>query len=139
MPPLETCSCTSLALAGALAHGRVTSAERKRHDRQPRRLTSGRCLVRAPSARPPPGPCELRSPPLRDLDVRRRAAVAAKGAVKLVARADVELGEDLSQVVLDGAAADEQPRADLGVREAVAGEPGDLGLLRCEVAPRFRR
>jgi hypothetical protein len=33
------------------------------------------------------------------------------------------------QVVLDGARADEQPCADLRIREAVRGEPGDLGLL----------
>jgi hypothetical protein len=33
----------------------------------------------------------------------------------LAARADAELGEYVLQVVLDSAAADEQPRADLGV------------------------
>src|SRR5688572_22404998 len=33
---------------------------------------------------------------------------------------------------LDGAGAEEQPSRDLGVGEAVAGEPGDLRLLRCE-------
>ena len=49
--------------------------------------------------------------------------------MELVARADVEFGEHLVQVVLDGAAADEQPGADLGVGQPVAGEPRDLGLL----------
>jgi hypothetical protein len=53
--------------------------------------------------------------------------------VELVARVDVELGEDLVQVVLDGAAADEQPGADLGVRETVAGQERDLGLLSGEL------
>jgi hypothetical protein len=36
-------------------------------------------------------------------------------------------------VVLDGAWADEQPCADLGVGGAVAGEPGDLGLSQGEL------
>jgi NAD(P)H-flavin reductase len=49
--------------------------------------------------------------------------------VQLAARADVELGEDLTRVVLDGAGADEQPGADLRVRQPVAGQPGDLGFL----------
>ena len=51
---------------------------------------------------------------------------------------DVELGEHLVQVVLDGPRADEQPGADLRVREPVAGEPGDLAS--CAVSsPRSRR
>ncbi len=54
---------------------------------------------------------------------------------ELIARGDAELGEHLAQVVGDGVLADEQPRADLGVREAVAGEPRDLGLLGGEVVP----
>src|SRR4051794_37307992 len=53
---------------------------------------------------------------------------------ELAARRDAQLGEDLVQVVLDGAPADEQPAADLGVRQALAGEPGDLGLLGGELA-----
>ena len=48
---------------------------------------------------------------------------------ELVARGDVELVEHLAQVVGDGVLADEQPRADVRVREAVAGEPRDLDLL----------
>jgi hypothetical protein len=35
--------------------------------------------------------------------------------VELVSRADAELAEDPVEVVFDGARADEQPRADLGV------------------------
>src|SRR6266516_7128105 len=58
----------------------------------------------------------------------------ARTRSRLVARVDVELGEHVVQVVLDGTRADEQPRADLGVREAVAGEPRDLGLLGGELA-----
>ena len=91
--------------------------------------------------------------PLRPRDERPGLArpgsgqVAGKDAVELVARADVELGEDLAQVVLDRARADEQPGADLGVGEAVAGEPRDLappgrsarrGSRRC-VCGRSRR
>src|ERR1700730_14465752 len=55
--------------------------------------------------------------------------VAGQDAVELVAGADAELHEDLAQVVLDRAGADEQPGADLRVREAVAGQPRDPGLL----------
>ena len=58
------------------------------------------------------------------------ACVCGERAVELVSRVDVELREDLVQVVLDSAAADEQLGADLGVGEAVAGKPRDLGLLR---------
>ena len=43
---------------------------------------------------------------------------------------DPELGEHVAQVPLDGARAEEQAGADLGVREPVAGELGDLALLR---------
>ena len=38
-----------------------------------------------------------------------------EGAVELAARTDGELGEDLAQVVLDRADAEEQPGTDLGV------------------------
>ena len=48
---------------------------------------------------------------------------------ELVARFDAEFDEDLFQVVLDGACAEEQPGTDLGIRQAVAGQPRDLGLL----------
>jgi hypothetical protein len=49
---------------------------------------------------------------------------------ELVARFDAEFDEDLFQVVLDGACAQEQPGADLGIRQAIAGQPRDLRLLR---------
>src|SRR4051812_47809154 len=66
-------------------------------------------------------------------------AVAQQGRLELDAGSDVELAEDLVQVVLDGARADEQLSADLGVREAVTGEPRDLRLLRSQIAARFDR
>jgi len=61
----------------------------------------------------------------------RAALVSAGGQdpVELAAGADAELGEDLAQVVLDRARADEQPGADLRVGQAVAGQPRDLSLL----------
>jgi hypothetical protein len=43
-----------------------------------------------------------------------------------MAGADVELGEYLAQVPLDGARAEEEPRADLWVRQSIASEPRDL-------------
>src|SRR5580704_13221548 len=60
--------------------------------------------------------------------------VGGQDLVKLAAGADGELGEDLGQVVLDRARADEQPGADLRVGQAVAGQPRDLGLLGRQLA-----
>jgi hypothetical protein len=54
-----------------------------------------------------------------------RTGSVTQDAVELLARLDVELGEDFLQVILHGAGADEQPRADLGVGVPVAGHPGD--------------
>ena len=65
------------------------------------------------------------------------ALAGGERELELAARADVELGEHLVQVVLDGARADEQPRADLRVREPVAREPRDLRLLRGQLAARL--
>src|SRR5262245_33520133 len=45
---------------------------------------------------------------------------------------DVQLAEDLAQVVLDGAGADEQPGGDLPVGQVLGDQPGDLLLLRGE-------
>src|SRR5450631_54764 len=56
---------------------------------------------------------------------------------ELPARADAELGEYLAQVPLDGARAEEQLGADLRIRQPVTGEPGDLRLLRGELARRL--
>src|SRR5262249_14923481 len=53
------------------------------------------------------------------------------------ARADVELGEHLAQVPLDGAGADEELGTDLGVRQAVTCEARDLLLLRGQLVARL--
>src|SRR5262249_19154781 len=55
--------------------------------------------------------------------------VARRNAAELVARADVELGEDLAQVVLHRAGADEQLCADLRVGQTLFGEPSDVCFL----------
>src|SRR3954468_15838488 len=47
-----------------------------------------------------------------------------------MARGDAELRVHLAQMPFDGARAEEELRADLRVREAVARQPGDLLLLR---------
>jgi thioredoxin reductase len=65
--------------------------------------------------------------------------VVGEDVVELVAGADTNLGEDFPQVVLDRTWTDEQPGADLRVRQTVAGELRDLGLLRGELAGRFHR
>jgi transcriptional regulator with XRE-family HTH domain len=59
--------------------------------------------------------------------------------VQLPPGADLELGEDLSQVPLDRTAAQVQLGADLGIGQSVAGQPGDLRLLRRELLYRVRR
>jgi hypothetical protein len=53
--------------------------------------------------------------------------------VQFLARTDAEFHEHFAQVPFDGARADEQLRTDLRVRPAESSEPGDLGLLRCEL------
>src|SRR4051795_13604150 len=58
--------------------------------------------------------------------------VAGRNAAELVARGDVELQEDLAQVVLHRAGADEQLRADLGIGETLSRQPRDVRLLGCE-------
>ena len=57
--------------------------------------------------------------------------------MQLAAGADAELGEDLAQVPFDRARGQEQLGADLGVGAAVAGQPGDLLLLRREPVARL--
>ena len=57
--------------------------------------------------------------------------IAAEDAVELVARADVQLAEDLVKVVLNRARANEQPSPDLGVGKAVPREQVAAGTRLC--------
>src|SRR4051794_15584961 len=68
----------------------------------------------------------------------RRRGVRQR-VVELAARTDAELGEDVAQMPLDGARADEQLRADLGIRAPIARQAGDLRLLRGELVARLHR
>ena len=52
---------------------------------------------------------------------------------EFASRADAQLGENLAQVVLDSAWADEQLFANLVVGQAFLGKPGDLEFLRGQV------
>jgi hypothetical protein len=63
------------------------------------------------------------------LALRARLQVAGQDPPELAAGADAQLSEHLAQVVLDRPGGQEQPGADLRVGQAVAGQPGDLGLL----------
>ena len=88
-----------------------------------------------PVASPPPGSALPGGPPDPLVLVRRDGVrVAGQGPVELAAGADAELGEDLAQVVLHRAGADEQPGGDLRIGQAVPGQPGDLGLLGGQLA-----
>src|SRR5262245_49360497 len=58
--------------------------------------------------------------------------VVAKCPGELGPAGDVQLAEDLAQVILDGAGADEQPGGDLPVGQVLGDQPGDLRLLRGE-------
>src|SRR5437588_7932528 len=58
---------------------------------------------------------------------------------KLNACGDLELGEHLPQVVGDGVLAEKQPGTDLRVREPIAGQLGDLPLLRGQIIARLNR
>src|SRR3954454_9864476 len=64
---------------------------------------------------------------------------ATEGVVQAHARADLELGEHLLQVPLDGAGAEEQPGADLRIGKTAAREAGDLLLPRRELVARLDR
>jgi hypothetical protein len=68
-----------------------------------------------------------------------RPEASRRETAQFVARSDVELLEDLAQVVLHRARTDEEPDADLRVREPVARELRDLSLLRGELAASFHR
>src|SRR6202023_1969399 len=57
--------------------------------------------------------------------------------LQFVAGADGEFGVHLTQVPFDRARGQEQLRADLRIRQAIAGQPGDLLLLRRELVARL--
>src|SRR5262249_24079374 len=61
-----------------------------------------------------------------------------KRVAQVAAALDSELHEDLAEVVLDRARADEQLRADLGVRESVASQQRDLQFLGGQGVARVR-
>src|SRR5471032_2874801 len=82
-----------------------------------------------------PGSLSLRARPLGE---GRHSRLGTQRLGELGTRVDPELGEDLTQVVLDGVLADEEARADLRIREAVASEAGYLRLLDREVVSRLQ-
>src|SRR5262249_43207117 len=73
---------------------------------------------------------EITSPRRRP---RETAAGSAEEARQLHAGSDAEPYEDVPQVVVDGAVAEEEPRRDLPVGGALGGQAGDLALLRGEL------
>src|SRR5215475_1394485 len=97
---------------------RVSTAE----GRPPKRQRSTTAWTKADPARPG-------SP--RSVLLRRYFPAVAPG--DLGAAADAELAEDLAQVVLHGAGADEQPGGDLPVSQVLGDQAGDLLLLRGEL------
>jgi hypothetical protein len=68
-----------------------------------------------------------------ELPRREDGAVVDDPAGELGARGHAELSEDLAQVVLDGARADEQLSSDIAVRLAPTDQGGDMRLLRGEL------
>src|SRR5438270_12631623 len=88
------------------------------------------------TARPGTWRCTTRSRASVMLDapprLRGRPVVAAGGQrlPELAAGGDIELGENLGHVVLDGARPTEQLSGDLRIGQARPGRPRDLGLLR---------
>ena len=69
--------------------------------------------------------------PACPLDGRLLAQLLQRSG-KFPAGADVELGEHFREVVFDSPGAEEELRGDLGIRVALAGEPGDVALLGSE-------
>src|SRR5829696_1287475 len=95
-------------------------------------------LIRATRARRAAGPSSRR---LRRLRSGRDEVEVGGGqcAGQLPAGPDPKLGEDVVQMPLHGARAQEQPRRDLRIRQALAGQRRDLSLLRGQVVARLDR
>ena len=71
----------------------------------------------APDHQPPGAPPESAYRTVRLANQpNRRGGSIGQDLPELVARFDAEFDEDLSQVIFDGARAEEQPRSDLGIR-----------------------
>src|SRR3954453_7609872 len=91
----------------------------------------------------PPWRPWARDPGLVDPAARSGGHARRRGVrervVELTARTDAELGEHVAQVPLNGAGADEQLRADLGIRAPIARQAGDLRLLRGELVAGLHR
>src|SRR5882757_7880226 len=66
------------------------------------------------------------------------AGTGRERVAQLRARGDPELRKDPIQVRSDRAMREEQPLADLPVRQALGGQLCDLQLLCCEPVPRIR-
>jgi hypothetical protein len=69
----------------------------------------------------------------RVLSARNGPATIGEGDPQLPARANAELVEHFAKMPFDGPRANEELRADFGVRQAVASKAGDLGFLCGEV------
>src|ERR1700749_75908 len=65
----------------------------------------------------------------------RSPLTADDGGRELGSVADTELRVDVLEVGLDGAPADEQPRPDLGVGQALGRETSDVELGGCQRGP----
>src|SRR3954452_24931223 len=115
----------------ARPRGRTASAAA-----EPRRARSAQASRRP--GRAPAGTSGRRSRALGGGRRRPRPRVLRCRA-ELFARVDPELREHPAQVPLDRARADEELRADLGIRAALGGEACDLRLLRGEPVARVGR
>src|SRR6516164_1880306 len=83
--------------------------------------------------------CADAGPERMSSDGRANALGPGKRIGQLVARADCELAVHLSQVPLDRARAEEQPRTDLRVRQPIASQLCDLPLLGGQIVARLDR
>src|SRR3954452_19201030 len=70
---------------------------------------------------------------------RRRRGPSHQHLQELPARADPKLAEHVVQMPLDGARAEEEPRPDLRIRQALTSQARDLSLLRGQVVARLDR